>query len=1473
MGGTCFRFKCHLCTSLALFAANLRMFWDLSRSYQLVPTRGISFEIAMAHNELPASNLADWFEIGKQIPKFVYSTYSSRCRLLRESDTASESSYASASTSLTSGTSYALHYQQEDRKEILNSSLCVTQPVPRNLDLEEVTTVTGSDTQFFQHSDRAQELYSKYNFKNLPTHSLISDHRDTLLKRLAVFPVIIVQGSTGCGKSTQIPQYILDYHAARKEDCNIVVTQPRRIAAMSVAKRVADERRWRLGDLVGYQIGLKSVTSENTRLTYVTTGVLLQKLVAKKSLSDYSHIIIDEVHERNQDVDFLMIVVRKLMRANSKNTKVIIMSATLNAEVYADYFSTACEDRFLPAHIYDIKEKSFDVYEFYLDDLIGLGPLPKLEVSEPSLPAESVGIACKLVERLDQIEGAEQPFEGEFAEHRGSVLIFLPGIEEINTIHSYLVKKATRMKWWLLPLHSSITLEEQSHVFKQPLKFQRKIILSTNIAESSITVSDIIYVIDFCLTRNLVCDPVTGYSGLQLEWASKANCIQRKGRAGRVTTGRVYRLVQKSFYYGYFDDYGVPEMKRCPLSTCVLQSKMLNLGEPKAILGLAIDPPDLSHLEPTILTLLEVGALTIIRNASGMVNLHDGNLTWIGEVLSKLPIAVHLGKLILLGHAFGCLKDCIIIAAGLSQRSIFSRPFSQALKAYESKFAWADHSFSDCLAIYNVFQVWQEKKNTNAFAIPGSLSEKKWAANNFVQWQRLREMQVLVGELKDRLEAVGVRTPVHPISELSNTEHKLLLKLILAGAFYPRYFVHQKLDEQKIARELDGHDPLRTVVLSGLPWHHAHLYGHAIESLLEEPCRNSLKIHFDNNSTKAYVEFLHSESRGISSEDIKHNIPPSLYLAIKMRWLRIPLQITLFSSDEANRLADRLTKTCESQGGRSSNLIRTWTHFHSSLRQVLLPSISTSVIQFIVTEIIECGHFWACYSDRDSFNEDKRIRRLIHENLKHHNGPMTTPLTPGILCLAPLVGTLNEYVRARIEFVSCDGVGVFYIDIGRTATLNTKALRPIVEEFSTLLTTPMKAFQCKLCCIRPSPIRNPTASWSAQANDYFTKLIRNKDLLGRVYSVVHNIVRLEVMYKNERNQEVSVNEELKEKHFAELAEEDYYSKQNNMLRNAEQQSYAYDDENVDDVDLYNLLPINELNKLTISGQKLNIKGPDSPLELSFGGLTRDDQTYLIRVEPDSVNSVALCTEPQDKHCRVLVASDLSFNQGRTAVIARGTTFMPNIHGLLSILCLTFAKTVELRTDPKRMKYTGLICGLGYDEATGESLHPNHDMEIAFDVAISDEDIQTANGIRIGVNLLLEDNANTWDSDSIYNAQTTLQHDLLKFVLKSRKSIEPLPFDDPNEWNQTDPNYVLIYNFDPLVEGGFNVLQLISKIVLVTERERLKENIRLQHHLISSCALRVSITCEMCDVHSSDRAELVRHLQTKEHKDKEYSLWA
>ena len=448
------------------------------------------------------------------------------------------------------------------------------------------------------------------------------------------------------------------------------------------------------------------------------------------------------------------------------------MSATLNEQKLRSYFSSKVPGLLnSPAPFLDVghKKKINNATIFYYEDLIETHrlqnlPVPEFNPQSPVLHPTCIKLAKTLLINLDQMEL-------EAVEKKpGAVLVFLPGINEIQEVRNQLLDQAggegsrKLLEWKIIPLHSSISWEEHQRIYDEAPPRTRKIILATNIAESSLTIPDIRYVIDFALTKNLQADPETNYPRLMLEWVCRNQIVQRSGRAGRVHhDGRVYVLIPESMVESLPKEH-VPEMRRVPLSKVVLDVKTLDMGSPKEILALAMDPPAISSLLKSIVSLQEMNAMKL--TVKGIKTRDDGDLTVLGEIIAKLPIDVKLGKLIFLGHIFGVLEEAVIIACGLNGKSIFTAPFDKKIQAYKNKLFWADRTFNDCYAILNAFQAWKTRKDRGDFSGSGGVrEEKQYCQVSFLQRNQLQEMLKLTEEVTKTLrllqiEPVRVQQPV-----------------------------------------------------------------------------------------------------------------------------------------------------------------------------------------------------------------------------------------------------------------------------------------------------------------------------------------------------------------------------------------------------------------------------------------------------------------------------------------------------------------------------------------------------------------------------------------------------------------------------------------------------------------------------------------------------------------------------------------
>lgn len=517
-----------------------------------------------------------------------------------------------------------------------------------------------------------------------------------------------------------------------------------------------------------------------------------------------------------------------------------------------------------------------------------------VDFNEPGISKDMYNIAVQII-RILSVNALKEVSIGERED--GSFLVFLPGIFEIDEMHKLLQElnslKVSPIDYLILPLHSQITSEEQQRVFRIPGKNVCKVILSTNIAESSITVPDVRYVIDFCLTKSLITDTNTNVSSLQLEWASRNNCRQRSGRAGRLMSGKVYRMVPKSFYDNSMLEELKPEMLRVPLEGIVLRSKFLNMGFPHQVLALAMDPPNLSDIQNTILTLKESGAL--LKTVSEKYEKLDGDLTFMGRFMAGLPVDTKIAKFILLGYAFSIMEECIIIAAGLTVKSIFSSPFNDQFEAYSAKLRWADGSGSDLFAILYAYKAWERKVQSGDFSESGK--NFLYANRYFVQLRSLTEMSNLIDELKHRIKHIGLVEPtgIHKIV-WSEKEKPIVLKVVIAGAFYPNYFVRScdgaLTNERDAFHTLNGLDPCNTVFLTGFePKYLGIIYQQTIIDMFKDcaKLRQNISVSFDNTGHKIFITFAKNtdiKKMEFKIEDMPGRVQVEIYKAIKMRKIK-----------------------------------------------------------------------------------------------------------------------------------------------------------------------------------------------------------------------------------------------------------------------------------------------------------------------------------------------------------------------------------------------------------------------------------------------------------------------------------------------------------------------------------------------------------------------------------------------------------
>ncbi|CAL1536289.1 unnamed protein product [Lymnaea stagnalis] len=641
--------------------------------------------------------------------------------------------------------------------------------------------------------------------------------------------VVIISGMTGCGKTTQVPQFLLDKALMSESfNTNIVCTQPRRVSAMSVAERVASERVEPLGKSVGYQIRLEGMSSIFTRLLFCTTGIILRRLEGDWNIEGVTHIIIDEVHERTVESDFLLLIVKDMLERRP-DLKVILMSATMNAQLFSDYFG-GCPVIEIPGRMFDVKQLfledviEFTKYKISNDSKYARSKSELYNTSSSSYRATSAPVSDKIPDSklstlqlksryssrsmstvhtlstmnleeinfdlvVDLIQWIVRGAHG-FPRH-GAVLVFLPGYQEIQTVYDHLLGSAQfrdQSRYKIIPLHSTLSSDEQYSVFAPPAPGVTKIVLSTNIAETSITIDDVVYIVDVGKVKETRYDQTKSMESLDLVWVSKTNAVQRMGRAGRVKDGVCFHLFTSNQYHHHLREQQVPEIQRTCLEQLVIRTKVLSMFKSQVvgkILERLIEAPTPDAVTGAVQRLTDLGAL-------------DANeeLTPLGYHVGSLPVDVRIGKLMLFGAIFRCLDSTLTIAATLSFKSPFYSPFNKKDEATKMKKEFAKQD-SDHLTMLNAYKKWCKVK--------GSRSCYNFCRDNFLSYKTLQMLCSLKQQYVELLSDIGFIRPgirlrdviraardgSDGVAEITgpeanvNNDNSHLLSAMLVAALYP----------------------------------------------------------------------------------------------------------------------------------------------------------------------------------------------------------------------------------------------------------------------------------------------------------------------------------------------------------------------------------------------------------------------------------------------------------------------------------------------------------------------------------------------------------------------------------------------------------------------------------------------------------------------------------------------------------------
>ncbi|XP_064483416.1 ATP-dependent RNA helicase DHX30-like [Ornithodoros turicata] len=631
----------------------------------------------------------------------------------------------------------------------------------RRLWASDIPSLERRDHQLVQKNNM-HRASSRHRWReSLPVY----DYRDEIINMVRRNQVVVLAGETGCGKTTQVPQYIFEDCIASNygSSCNIVVTQPRRIAAISMAERVAWERGEEVGDTVGYQVRLKRVAlHQRGGIYFCTTGILLRHLQGNPMLQGISHVIVDEVHERDLDTDFLLIVLREVIKLNHSVT-VVLMSATINTHTFSDYFGGA--------PIITIPGRLYPVRELYLEDLIDRALIcpPRKDVKDP------VKLAVHTVKYIY------------YNRPPGAILCFLPGWGEIMYVMQELFKVLPpRTHRWLLPLHSKLRHEDQRKIFDVPSNTEdvRKVILATNIAETSITVQDIVYVVDTGLHREKRFDVRLGVPMLGIFETSRSSMSQRKGRAGRLQAGECYYLFTTTDAMKR-SQFPLPEIQRESLTQVVLSCKLFcPSNEVEAMLSQAPDPPPAETVHKAILDLQAMGIMDQFRG-----------LTELGKCVVLFPMAPQLSKGLVYSAVFRCVKSVASLAPLMSEAfDLFNSQLSN-VETRKAKLTYESTQRSDHIALMKMYCSWDAKTNPvgrDMFLQSMGMNRFSWELSKGLKDDYLRHLSDtgLVESPREKMEDWN-----HPVNQ--NARNCSLLSGIVTAAFYPNVLRRKKAHNRK----------------------------------------------------------------------------------------------------------------------------------------------------------------------------------------------------------------------------------------------------------------------------------------------------------------------------------------------------------------------------------------------------------------------------------------------------------------------------------------------------------------------------------------------------------------------------------------------------------------------------------------------------------------------------------------------------
>jgi pre-mRNA-splicing factor ATP-dependent RNA helicase DHX16 len=632
----------------------------------------------------------------------------------------------------------------ENQTEFVKQDLLESENVPligknsENLRLKDVNDfINERENKEGSMSKLEADLLMKKNIQYQRKILPIFEYKEKILELLKTNQLIIIEGETGSGKTTQIPQYLYEsgYCNNKKKIC---ITQPRRVAAMSVATRVAFEMNVKCGHEVGYAIRFEENVTLTTKIIYMTDGIFLRYLLSDNQMSDFSVIIIDEAHERSIYTDVIFGIIKQLIQKR-KDLRVIISSATLSTTKFQNYF--------FEAPVIQVPGRRYPVDIYYTKS------------PEPDYIEAAVITALQI-----HISQADELFKEE--NYGGDILIFLTGQEEIELAKRMINNQLKKLRGQIpncvvLPIYAALPSEEQAKIFLPVGRGERKIILATNIAETSITINGIAYVIDSGFCKQMCYDPRTGLETLAITPISKANAKQRAGRAGRVRPGKCFRLYTSSSYENELEDDNVPEIQRNNLISMILLMKSLGINN---LLDFDfMDPPPHEILIKALEQLYALGALNT-----------EGTLTQSGLKMIQLPIDPSLTKCILSSLKYRCFNQVLTIVSMLSIGASVYYDSNDDKSDSNKAHSMFEHREGDHFALLQIYNQWEETDFSNI-----------WCKENFIHPKAMQKAR----NIKEQLEHIcktnlGIDIEDPALSEENSDINDNIRKCIINGFFF-----------------------------------------------------------------------------------------------------------------------------------------------------------------------------------------------------------------------------------------------------------------------------------------------------------------------------------------------------------------------------------------------------------------------------------------------------------------------------------------------------------------------------------------------------------------------------------------------------------------------------------------------------------------------------------------------------------------